>query len=112
MRGWDMRIKLGFSFVGKKKGLLADSFAIAALAVGADEEEGALDESEAMSNQENEENHKKISVWQEGKWEKISSDTMQNDKDLKGARTFINWIDITKLNERNYTSEWRLNTKT
>ena len=51
-----MRIKPGFSFVGKKKRLLADSFAIAALAVGADEEEGALDESEAMSNQENEEN--------------------------------------------------------
>ena len=62
-----MRIKPGFSFVGKKKGLLADSFAIPALAVGADEEEGALDESEAMSNQENEENHKKISVWQERK---------------------------------------------
>ena len=112
MRGWDVRIKPGFSFVGKKKGLLADSFAIAALAVGADEEEGALDESEAMSNQENEKNHKKISVWQERKWGKISSDTMQNDKDLKGARTFINWIDITKLNERNYTSEWRLSTKT
>ena len=55
MRGWDVRIKPGFSFVGKKKGLLADSFAIAALAVGADEEEAALDESEAMSNQENEE---------------------------------------------------------
>ena len=112
MRGWDVRIKPGFSFVGKKKGLLADSFAIAALAVGADEEEGTLDESEAMSNQENEENHKKISVWQERKWGKISSDTMQNDRELKGARTFINWIDITKLNERNYTSEWRLNTKT
>ena len=56
MRGWDVRIKPGFSFAGKKKGLLVDSSAIAALAVGADEEEGALDESEAMSNQENEEN--------------------------------------------------------
>ena len=51
-----MRIKPGFSFAGKKKGLLVDSSAIAAFAVGADEEEGALDESEAMSNQENEEN--------------------------------------------------------
>ena len=98
MRGWDMRIKLGFSFAGKKKGLLVDSSAIAALAVGVNEEEGALDESEAMSNQENEENEekqKKISVWQEGKWGKIRSDTMQNDRELKEARTFINWIDIT-----------------
>ena len=51
-----MRIKPGFSFAGKKKGLLVDSSAIAALTVGADEEDGALDESEAMSNQENEEN--------------------------------------------------------
>ena len=88
-----MRIKLGFSFAGKKKGLLVDSSAIAALAVGVDEEEGALDESEAMSNQENEENEeiqKKISVWQERKWEKISSDTRQNDRELKGAWTFIN----------------------
>ena len=50
MRGWDVRIELGFSFVGKKKGLLADSSVIAALVVGADEEEGALDESEVMSN--------------------------------------------------------------
>ena len=62
-----MRIKPRFSFASKKKGLLADSSAIAALAVGADEEECALDEFEAMSNQENEENHKKISVWQERK---------------------------------------------
>ena len=45
-----MRIELGFSFVGKKKGLLADSSVIAALAVGVDEEEGALDESEVVSN--------------------------------------------------------------
>ena len=37
---------------------MADSSAIATLAVGADEEECALDESEAMSNQENEENKK------------------------------------------------------
>ena len=36
---------------------------------------------------------------------------MQNDRELKGARTFINWIDITKLNEWNCISEWRLNTK-
>ena len=62
-----MRIKPGFSFAGKKKGLLVDSSAIAALLVGADEEEGALDESEAIRNQENEENQKKISVWQERK---------------------------------------------
>ena len=34
---------------------MANSFAIATLVVGADEEEGALDEFEAMSNQENEE---------------------------------------------------------
>ena len=54
-----MRIKPEFSFAGKKKGLLADSFAIATLVVGVDEEEGALDESEAMSNQENEENRRK-----------------------------------------------------
>ena len=54
-----MRIKPEFSFAGKKKGLLADSFAIATLVVGADEEEGALDESEAMSNQENEEKWRK-----------------------------------------------------
>ena len=53
MRGWDVRIKPGFSFAGKKKGLLADSSAIAALQVGADEEEGALYEFEAMRNQEN-----------------------------------------------------------
>ena len=45
-----MRIKLGFSFAGKKYGLLADTFPIAALAVGVDEEEGALDEFEAMRN--------------------------------------------------------------
>ena len=43
-----MRIKPGFSFAGKKYRLLADSSAIAALPVGVDEEEGALDESEAM----------------------------------------------------------------
>ena len=49
MRGWDVRIELGFSFVGKKKGLSADSSIIAALVVGANEE-GALDESEVMSN--------------------------------------------------------------
>ena len=54
-----MRIKPGFSFAGRKKGLLADSSAIAALAVRADEEDGALDESEYMSNQENEENQRK-----------------------------------------------------
>ena len=58
VRGWDVRIKPRFSFASKKKGLLADSSAIATLAVGADEEECALDESEAMSNQENEENKK------------------------------------------------------
>ena len=39
---------------------MADSFAIATLVVGADEEEGALDESEAMSNQENEEKRRKL----------------------------------------------------
>ena len=43
-----------------KKGLLKDSFAIATLVVGADEEEGALDESEAMSNQENEEKRRNL----------------------------------------------------
>ena len=37
---------------------------------------------------------------------------MENDRDFKGARTFLNWTDITKLNEWNCTSEWRLNTKT
>ena len=45
-----MRIKPGFSFAGKKFGLLADSSAITALAVSVDEEEGALDESEAIRN--------------------------------------------------------------
>ena len=54
-----MRIKPRFSFASRKKGLLADSSAIAALAVRADEEDGALDEFEAMSNQENEENQRK-----------------------------------------------------
>ena len=54
-----MRIKPRFSFASRKKGLLADSSAIAALAIRADEEDGALDEFEAMSNQENEENQKK-----------------------------------------------------
>ena len=43
-----MRIKPGFSFAGKKYGLLADSSTMAALEVGVDEEEGALDKSEAM----------------------------------------------------------------
>ena len=54
-----MRIKPRFSFASRKKGLLADSSAIAALAIRADEEDGALDEFEAMSNQENEENQRK-----------------------------------------------------
>ena len=54
-----MRIKPRFSFASRKKGLLADSSAIAALAIRADEEDGALDRSEAMSNQENEENRRK-----------------------------------------------------
>ena len=44
-----MRIKPGFSFAGKKFGLLADSSAIAALAVSVDEE-GALNEFEAIRN--------------------------------------------------------------
>ena len=43
-----MRIKPRFSFVGKKKGLLVDSFAITALVGGTIEDEGTLDESEAM----------------------------------------------------------------
>ena len=42
-----MRIKSGFSFAGKY-GLLADSSAMAALPVGADEEEGVLEEFEAI----------------------------------------------------------------
>ena len=78
MRGWDVRIKPGISFAGKKKGLFADSSAIAALPVDADEEEGALDESEAIRNQENQ---KKIYVWQERKWEKMCFDTMKNNKE-------------------------------
>ena len=43
-----MRIKLGFSFVGKKKGLLADSSSITALVGGIVEDEGILNEFEAM----------------------------------------------------------------
>ena len=43
-----MRIKPGFSFTGKKYGLLADSFAMAALPVSVNEEEGALEKSEAI----------------------------------------------------------------
>ena len=45
-----MRIKPGFSFGGKKYELLADSFAMAALPVGVDEEEGALEEFEAIKD--------------------------------------------------------------
>ena len=45
-----MRIKLGFSFSGKKYGLLADSSAMAALPVDVDEEEGALEESKAIDD--------------------------------------------------------------
>ena len=36
-----------------------------------------------------EENQKKISVWQERKWGKIHSDTMQNDRELKESGTFF-----------------------
>ena len=45
-----MRIKPGFSFAGKKYGLLANSSAMAALPVGVDEEEGALEESKAIND--------------------------------------------------------------
>ena len=45
-----MRIKPGFSFAGKNYGLLADSSTMVALPVGVDEEEGVLEESEAISD--------------------------------------------------------------
>ena len=45
-----MKIKLGFSFSGKKYGLLADSSAMTALPVDVDEEEGALEESKAIDD--------------------------------------------------------------
>ena len=45
-----MRIKPGFSFAGKNYGLLVDSSAMAALPVGVDEEEGALEESKAIND--------------------------------------------------------------
>ena len=45
-----MRIKPGFSFAGKKYELLTDSFAMAALPVDVDEEEGALEESKAIDD--------------------------------------------------------------
>ena len=48
MRGWDVRIKPGFSFAGKKKGLLVDSSTITTLVGGTVEDEGTLDEFEAM----------------------------------------------------------------
>ena len=43
-----MRIEPRFSFTGKKNGLLVDSSTIIALVGGTVEEEGTLDESEAM----------------------------------------------------------------
>ena len=45
-----MRIKPGFSFAGKKYGLLANSSAMTALLVDVDEEEGALEESKAIND--------------------------------------------------------------
>ena len=45
-----MRIKPGFSFVGKKYRLLANSSAMVALPVDVDEEEGALEESKAIND--------------------------------------------------------------
>ena len=65
-----MRIKLGFSFGGKKKGLLANSSAITTLVGSTVEEEGTLDESlnesEAMKAKKNL-IQKENFVWLEGK---------------------------------------------
>ena len=65
-----MRIKPGFSFAGKKKGLLANSSAITALVGGTIEKEGTLDESlnesEAMKAKKNL-IQKENFVWLEGK---------------------------------------------
>ena len=51
----------------------------------------------------------KIYVWQERKWENISFDTMQNDRELKGARIElilqIEWNETVQVMETKYKTE-------